>query len=82
MVSSANFMYEGMDVGVELGLKLGSDDARLAEVRAFVEELMPHCPSVAVATPPKPKVAVAKGSLSQQLSSLKFPVTKPLYQAE
>jgi phosphatidylserine/phosphatidylglycerophosphate/cardiolipin synthase-like enzyme len=82
MVSSANFMNEGMDVGVELGLKLGSDDARLAEVRAFVEELRPHCPSVAVSTPPKPKVAVAKGSLSQQLSRLELPVTKPLYQAE
>jgi hypothetical protein len=82
MVSSANFMREGMDVGVELGLKLGSDDARLAEVRAFVEELRPHCPSVAVSTPPKPKVAVAKGSLSQQLSRLELPVTKPLYQAE
>jgi hypothetical protein len=82
MVSSANFMHEGMDVGIELGLKLGSDDSRLAEVRAFVEELMPHCLSLAAAPPPKPKVAVAKGSLSQQLSSLKLPVTKPLYQAE
>lgn len=82
MVSSANFMHEGMDVGIELGLKLGSDDARLAEVRGFVEELMPHCLSMAVASTPKPKAALSKGSLSQQLSRLKFPETKPLYRAE
>jgi phosphatidylserine/phosphatidylglycerophosphate/cardiolipin synthase-like enzyme len=80
MVSSANFMHEGMDVGTELGLKLGSDDLRLSEVRAFVDELIPHCPSVA--TTLKPKVAATEGSWSQQLSSLKLPVSKPLYQAE
>lgn len=82
MVSSANFMHEGMDIGIELGLKLGSDDARLAEVRAFVEELRPHSPSVAVATTSKPKATLTQGSWSQQLSRLKLPETKPLYQVE
>jgi hypothetical protein len=82
MVSSANFMREGMEVGVELGLKLGSDDQRLAEVRAFVGELTGCCQPFVPPVAAKPPKTDGQGSWSQQLSGLKLPVNKRLYEAE
>jgi phosphatidylserine/phosphatidylglycerophosphate/cardiolipin synthase-like enzyme len=79
MVSSANFMHEGMDVGIELGLKLGSDDARLAEVRAFVEELISCCPPYVLTDSPKPKSLATGGTISQQLAGLRIADRKRLH---
>jgi hypothetical protein len=79
MVSSANFMHEGMDVGIELGLKLGSDDARLAEVRAFVDELISSCPTYVLTDSPRPKSLAPKGTISQQLAGLRIVDRKRLH---
>lgn len=80
MVSSANFMREGMEVGIEVGLKLGSDDARLAEVRSFVDELIAYCPPIVPSDVPKPKSIAAKGTMSQQLASLRITDRKRLHE--
>jgi hypothetical protein len=79
MVASANFIREGMEVGVELGLKLGSDDTRLAEVRAFVDELIADCPSYVLPDSLKPKSLAPKGTISQQLAGLRIAERKRLH---
>jgi len=36
IVSSANLMSDGLEVGYELGIRLGSTDPRIAELKAFI----------------------------------------------
>lgn len=79
MVASANLMREGLEVGVELGLKLGSDDARLDEVRAFVDELIPLCQPMVPIDLPKPKSLGGNGSFAQQLAGLRITERKRLH---
>jgi hypothetical protein len=79
MVASANFIREGTEVGIELGLKLGSDDARLAEVREFVDELIACCRPYVLPDSPKPKSLAPKGTISQQLAGLRIADRKRLH---